>query len=367
MSTVVCPRHPLTKQILSGLIDELLDVFEPEYFNIGNDELISSFNVEKRTASVLECPRCRGTDAAEWLLESTHHWQHYLAGRGVKTMMWADMLLHPDDFSQYSMRYGSIFGGAPDNFHRALEVLSRDIILCDWQYDACRDFPTNPYLQSKGFKVIGCPKNEEGSFLYTRYAQRERSENFLGMIVTDWGRIQPSREGRILAKLRNNGRIFNGADWPNLRLRAEAAASRIFSPGDFSHSIRFNKSDQGLIDVAGYDQFRGSGEDNWQGLAVKSERTGEVWVQFKAAAESAFTQFKTDIDYVNIGPAEVAVSVGDTGQYSTRPLQKVIDWTDEIKGAEMVTLYIKITNSTDQKSAPTLYGITASGVVEESH
>lgn len=366
VSMVVCPRHPMTRKVLSGLIDELVEVFEPEFFNIGNDELISSFNAAKRTQSVLECPRCRGTDAAEWLLESTHHWQHFLAKRGVQTMMWADMLLNPDDFRQHSMRYGSIFGGPPDNFHRALGGLSRDIILCDWQYDACRDFPTNPYLQKEGFKVIGCPNNEEGSFLYTRYAQQHRTNNFLGMIVTDWGRIQPFRERRIISKLRNNGKIFNGADWPTLGKRVDAARKRTFPVGKFDYQVSFNKTEQGIIDLAGYEQFRGRGEDNWHGLAVKSTRTGELWLTLRAATGAAFSELHIAVDFDQIGPGEIAVTANNSGNPSAKPLQKNTDWSETICGAGHVTIHLKITNESTSDSIPCLYGITVTGSVAKT-
>lgn len=105
---------------LDLLADEMLDLFQPAWFHIGLDELLSSFRVDERR-SILQCERCRGDDAAQWLLEHIHHWRDGLTARGVVPLMWADLLMTPEDFRHSATQHNSVNGGPPDHFERVFE------------------------------------------------------------------------------------------------------------------------------------------------------------------------------------------------------------------------------------------------------
>ncbi len=162
-----CPLNPEVKDFLMRWIAEYLEVFEgSEYFHLGGDE-----------AWALGGKYCDG-DCPEYMKthsKSELYIQHLVAlcepllKAGITPGVWADMLL----------KHGE-----------AIELLTRDIILFDWQYELRRDvdkvwiweepegltapgdipenlkrkyakylpdtFYTSDYLRDKGFKVIGC-------------------------------------------------------------------------------------------------------------------------------------------------------------------------------------------------------------------
>ncbi|MCA1810248.1 MAG: family 20 glycosylhydrolase, partial [Lentisphaerae bacterium] len=130
----VCPRHAFTHKVLDDLADELIELFEPTLFHIGHDEMLTAFPRHQRI-SALQCPVCRGDNAAEWYRDSILRRHERLTARGLGVMMWADMLLEPEEFQQKSQWQGNMHafhGGWPDHFERALDDLPRDIIMCDW-------------------------------------------------------------------------------------------------------------------------------------------------------------------------------------------------------------------------------------------
>lgn len=139
-------------------------------------------------------------------------------------MMWADMLMAPAQFRHASHCHSQAYGGPPDHVERALESLPRDIILCDWNYDLCREYPTIRYLQDKGFDVLGCPQSRDSSYLFTRYAERTRSPRWLGMLGTFWQTVSPENRELIVRLISDNGHFFNGG----------AASIGVMSPPDMA-------------------------------------------------------------------------------------------------------------------------------------
>jgi hypothetical protein len=65
------------------------------------------------------------------------HLYHHLKRKGIKVMMWADILQKP-------------------SFERLIDFLPRDIIMADWTYVDVREYRSMELFQDKGFDVIGC-------------------------------------------------------------------------------------------------------------------------------------------------------------------------------------------------------------------
>ena len=45
--------------------------------------------------------------------------------------------------------------GSYNNTHRAIDLISKDVVICDWHYE--RPDKTAVYFAMKGFRVITCP------------------------------------------------------------------------------------------------------------------------------------------------------------------------------------------------------------------
>ncbi len=97
-----CPQNPKCYEILFEVMDEVIAVFEPKVMHIGHDECYVSG----------VCPRCKGKRSAVLYAEDIKKIHGYLAARGIRTMMWAEMLLNsydekwnPAGGARYTRRY----------------------------------------------------------------------------------------------------------------------------------------------------------------------------------------------------------------------------------------------------------------------
>ncbi len=133
----LCTSHPAMKQVIGDIYAEVLRVLEPRYFHIGMDECrwqTSSTPEDKR------CKLCAGKDKATAFAEQVIWLHDFLAERGVKTMMWGDMLLPAHN------------GGPPFDVAAALPRIPRDVVICDWS--TAVDPLSLWYFQSNGFARV---------------------------------------------------------------------------------------------------------------------------------------------------------------------------------------------------------------------
>ena len=174
-----CPQHPEVNPIIFDLFDELIDVFEADALHVGMDEvfLIASEH----------CPRCKGHDPAHLFAQAVNDYHAHLVGkRGVEMLMWSDRLLDAE-----ATGYG-VWEAAANGTHPAIDRIPTDIIICDWHYELCDDYPSIPLFLEKGFRVLpGGWRNVEATERLIGYAQQHRGERMLGHLCTVWGAVQP--------------------------------------------------------------------------------------------------------------------------------------------------------------------------------
>lgn len=133
----LCTRHPDSKRILLDCYSEVIDVFQPTYFHLGLDE------VRWQTLNTPEenrCKLCAGLDKRDVFVEQVSMLHDYLTSRGIKAMMWGDMVLRAHN------------GGPPFNLADIVEKLPRDITISNWSKTL--DEESNYRFQRLGFPVI---------------------------------------------------------------------------------------------------------------------------------------------------------------------------------------------------------------------
>ncbi len=133
----LCVKHPESFRILTDLYAELLDVFHPvRFFHIGMDE------VRWKTLKVpaaKRCKLCAGVPKYELFAGQVRRLHDWLAARGVRTMMWGDMLLPEHN------------GGPPFHTAQALPLLPRDILMANWSTSLAPN--SNQRFHQLGFTV----------------------------------------------------------------------------------------------------------------------------------------------------------------------------------------------------------------------
>lgn len=167
-----CPSAPGTYHIMFELIDEILDVFKPEEFvHMGHDEVYQ----------IGVCERCRDQDPAELYAKDVTLYHDYLAARGLKMMIWGDML---QPVTQYK---------TPP----ARKLIPKDVVLLDfiWYFHLDQDIEDN--LLSEGFRVV---MGNLYSSHYPRYESRRKKPGIWGGQISCWtatSEYELAKEGKL--------------------------------------------------------------------------------------------------------------------------------------------------------------------------
>ncbi len=182
-----CPQHPDIYRLVFELLDEVVEAFGADAIHVGMDEvfLIASD----------QCPRCKGGDPAKLFAKAVNTLHDHFVGEKHLTMfLWGDRLLDMDIVG-YGTWEASANGTAP-----AIDLIPKDIVVCDWHYEIEDDYPSVRYLEEKGFRVLPSPwQNLEAANAFLDCALTDKTERMLGFLATGWSAGDGGR--KILAVL----------------------------------------------------------------------------------------------------------------------------------------------------------------------
>ena len=176
-----CPLHPEVNAIIFALFDELIAAFEADALHVGMDEVF--------LLGGEACGRCRGKDKARLFATAVKDYHGHLVGRRrVEMLLWGDRLLDAG-----ATGYGR-WEASDIGTHRAVDLIPKDIIICDWHYDLRKTYPSIPLLIEKGFRVwpAGWHKLDATAALID-YGSRHESARMLGYLCTTWGKAKPGQ------------------------------------------------------------------------------------------------------------------------------------------------------------------------------
>jgi len=174
-----CPQHPNVNPIIFDLFDELLEAFDADALHVGLDEVFliaSEF-----------CPRCKGGDPAKLFAKAVIDYHDHLVGkRGVEMLIWGDRLISDEETG-----YGEWEASCNDT-NPAIDLIPKDIIICDWHYELREDYPSIPIFLDKGFQVLPAGWREVAAVeALIGDMQKHPSEQLLGYLCTTWGAAKP--------------------------------------------------------------------------------------------------------------------------------------------------------------------------------
>ncbi|GAB4319275.1 MAG: family 20 glycosylhydrolase [Candidatus Sumerlaeia bacterium] len=188
-----CPRHPGVNKVVFALMDELIEAFDAPAFHVGMDEV---FLIAEDS-----CPRCAGQDAARIFAEAVNAFHdHLVERRGIVMLMWGDRLLD-GEATGYGMWEAS--KDQPDksknpwskNTSRAIDLIPRDIIICDWHYEKRDAYPSVEIFQQKGFRIWPSSwRNPDAALAFLRYARKHDTGGVIGHLCTTWYTNETPRE-----------------------------------------------------------------------------------------------------------------------------------------------------------------------------
>jgi len=194
-----CLSNPSTLALLKNVRVELMELFgKTDYFHLGCDE----------ARSHATCPECRKHDSPRLLADFLNSVNDDLKSRNVRPFIWGDALLEAGKWEGYIAT-----SRQDQRTHEALDMLSRDFIINDWQYyviDKAKT-ATADWFTQKGFAVLTAPwfdsvKYGDGNI--KTLADIAIAQNALGMLLTTWNTLPTTIGGMATAA----GAMWGGSE-----------------------------------------------------------------------------------------------------------------------------------------------------------
>lgn len=168
------PTNPQVYEIVYALLDELIDAFETDGIHVGMDEvfLISDSNAVST----------RDKNPAEVYAKVVNDmYDHIVKKRGLEMYMWGDRLIDANKYP-YGIWEASANGTAP-----AIDMIPKDIIICDWHYELMDEYPSIPMFLEKGFRVLPTGwRNVDATKSLINYARKHDNPKMLGHLFSIW-------------------------------------------------------------------------------------------------------------------------------------------------------------------------------------
>lgn len=167
----ICPSHPDALPLVLDLVDDMTEAFGADGFHMGLDEVFE----------ICKCPRCRDRNPAEVFASWVNPIAEHLLAKGITPFMWGDRLLDSRACG-HGPWDASVVGTAP-----AIDLVNKNIVICDWHYHNWPRFPSVEIFAEKGFKMWLCTFNvTENAKLFLDYAKEHDGGNIEGIMETTW-------------------------------------------------------------------------------------------------------------------------------------------------------------------------------------
>jgi lysophospholipase L1-like esterase len=190
-----CPLHPDVNPIIFGLMDELIEAFEADALHVGMDE---TFLIAEDS-----CTRCKSKGKAQMFAKAVNDYHEHIVGkRKIEMLMWGDRLIDAG-----KINYGR-WEASANNTAPAVDLIPKDIIICDWHYEKRDAYESVPMFLEKGFRVWPASwRKPEAAKALIDYSVKHNNPRMLGHLNTTWGAV-PINELTAFAPLRYSSSTF---------------------------------------------------------------------------------------------------------------------------------------------------------------
>lgn len=184
-----CPQAPGLNELIFSLIDEITKGFEADAIHVGMDEVYLLGDDA--------CPRCHGKNPAALFAGQVNALHAHIVGeKKWQMLMWADRVIGP------KLQGYSKYDNARNDLSPAIDLIPRDIVMCDWHYEWRKNYSSIPYLTGKGFRVWPSGFTPvKAALAFSDFSQQQTNALILGWLATTW----------------NQTSITNSPDWPPIK------------------------------------------------------------------------------------------------------------------------------------------------------
>lgn len=177
LADTYCPSNPDSYKLLFDVLDEVIEVFEPDVIQIGHDEFYS-FGI---------CDKCKDKDPAQLYADDILKIYNYLKERGIKTQMWGEKFLNA------VTKAGAECGGSERHIkfangsmqvipatYTSIDLVPRDIIIDHWYWSLDEDWEDE--FTNRGFRTYF--SNFQGTKFKNFYERYNKGMS--GISISNW-------------------------------------------------------------------------------------------------------------------------------------------------------------------------------------
>ncbi len=186
--------NPDTYKFIFDVFGEALDIFHPRLFHIGHDE-VKVPSQDHDFGKYPARPANIQKGASALFIEDTNRLTDWLRGRGVRTILWSDMLLHDSEGPALPGVPVMTAANAPSVAEavKRRNAIPRDAVIADWRYTPGDEQRNGLALfRQRGQETLACPwfqpENIRG------WAQQAIAHNSLGTLQTTWAGFDSSED-----------------------------------------------------------------------------------------------------------------------------------------------------------------------------
>ncbi|MCQ2379342.1 MAG: beta-N-acetylhexosaminidase [Victivallaceae bacterium] len=229
-----CISNPHAVKFIDDLLAELADAFEnPPYFSIGGDEAYNAGS----------CSLCRQGDYKRKIADHFRHVSDVLKARGMRALMWHDMLFKADDPAWL----GSTANGS-EKLEGLRSLMPRDIVLCYWEYRFAKHPYRAPEKGVDGFPIVDVARKDGfdvicSAWMYdttTALGRKAKEAGCLGILQTTWGQMVNSHNHHTMLSVGGTSGWNPAADCP------QVTPERSFTVDWLNRFVRDVNHDMGL-------------------------------------------------------------------------------------------------------------------------
>lgn len=176
-----CPSNPKVYDLVFDILDEVIDVFQPEIINIGHDEFYS----------MCQCPECSKKRPEQVFAEDIIKIHDYLSQRGIRTMMWGEKLLPVvlRDRTHGGAEAHYVTGNGKHHdvpaVYLSQQLLPRDILMSHWYY--CFGMQYDFVYHTQGYEAVYGNMSASG----VEHWRLRRQFGMKGGSCSNWGSNHP--------------------------------------------------------------------------------------------------------------------------------------------------------------------------------
>ena len=167
--------NPKVNNIIFPMVDEITDAFGVNGIHLGMDEL---FLIGDKHS-----PSTFGKDPAKLFAIAINEFHdHFVKDKKLEMFMWGDRLI-----DAATMNYG-IWEASAEGTAAAIDMIPKDIIICDWHYNSRTSYPSIDLFIEKGFRVLPSSwKDVTAAKDFIKYSYALQNPLMIGHCFTTWG------------------------------------------------------------------------------------------------------------------------------------------------------------------------------------